>query len=294
MDKSDGIEDRITSSSLNGIYPSVIPSVNVIDVVGQVGKVVVVVKIQESIEAPHAVDNSTRVYIRTGSQNNPCDLAEIDRIEYFFKRRKDIVDKRNDFFKKSENRCNINIKSDRNVPNIEIIVSPLYPYQPIITPENLMTYSKRYGLIGDKIFKQIPNGIVSFGYSAGKGKYDYFEINCYGFLYYNSSISKTQTNPSFLKFPDIYKKIYNAIENALQIYKKSNYSGNIFIKTKISHASNESIIFSEDDDTDIANTKCFDNEIDISNISSTEELEKVKDNFVDKITEEIVWAFNRG
>ena len=297
MNKTDGIEDRIINSSLNGIYPSIIPSVRVIDIPGQEGKVVVVVKIQESIEAPHAVDQSTRVYIRTGSQSNPYNLAEIDRIEYFFKRRKDIVDKRNYFLIKSQKRCNINIKIERNIPNIEIVISPLYPYQPIIAPENLLSYSNS-DMVGNRNFKKIPGGVVSF--SLGKEKYYYFEVNCYGFLYFNSSIFKTQSSWSstsnlyFLSFQDIKKKIVNRLENALEVYKKSGYSGNIIVNVEFSNVSGEKIIISNDDDIDAMDLKCHDNEISISNITSTEECEKAKDNIINNITKEIKWAFNRG
>lgn len=87
MEKQRQIEERITASSLQGIYPAVFPEVKVIDLPNKSSKVVAVVKVHESIEAPHAIQNSTRVYIRTGSQNQPYKLAEIDRIEYMLKRR---------------------------------------------------------------------------------------------------------------------------------------------------------------------------------------------------------------
>ena len=32
---------------------------------------------EESIEAPHAIENSTKVYIRTGDSNTPYDIADI-------------------------------------------------------------------------------------------------------------------------------------------------------------------------------------------------------------------------
>ena len=52
-------------------------------------KVVVVVRVDESVQAPHAIQNSTRVYVRTGSITSPYDLADIDRLTYMLKRRED-------------------------------------------------------------------------------------------------------------------------------------------------------------------------------------------------------------
>ncbi len=62
MKKEGGMEDRITASSLHGIYPAVIPEVKVIDVPNTNNKMVVVVKVHENIEAPHVIENSTRAY----------------------------------------------------------------------------------------------------------------------------------------------------------------------------------------------------------------------------------------
>jgi predicted HTH transcriptional regulator len=83
IDEKSGLEERITQASVNGIYPGVLPEIRVFNISGTGNKVVIVIKVHESIEAPHAIQNSTRVYIRTGNLSNPYDLAEIDRIEYF-------------------------------------------------------------------------------------------------------------------------------------------------------------------------------------------------------------------
>jgi len=62
MEKEEGIEEKITASSLQGVYPAVFPEVKVIDVPNRNNKIVVVVKVHESIEAPHAIENSTKAY----------------------------------------------------------------------------------------------------------------------------------------------------------------------------------------------------------------------------------------
>ena len=86
--KTPGIQERIQQSALQGIYPGVIAEVELVDVPGS-ENVVVVVSVDESVQAPHAIQNSTRVYIRTGSVTEPYELADIDRINYMFRRRED-------------------------------------------------------------------------------------------------------------------------------------------------------------------------------------------------------------
>ena len=87
---SGGIEEQIQQSALTGIYPAVIPEVIICSVPANPNNVVVIVRVDESPQAPHAIQNSKKVYIRTGSITQPYDYAEIDRIEYMLKRREDV------------------------------------------------------------------------------------------------------------------------------------------------------------------------------------------------------------
>ena len=82
-----GIQEQIQQSALTGIYPPVMPEVIICDVPGSTGNVVVIVRVNESQQAPHALQNSNKVYIRVGSITQPYELADIDRIEYLLKRR---------------------------------------------------------------------------------------------------------------------------------------------------------------------------------------------------------------
>jgi predicted HTH transcriptional regulator len=78
---------------LQNIHPPVFPRTRVVqsDVPNQV---FVVIEVDESGEAPHAIENSKRVYIRTGSAANPYDLAEVDLIIDLMKRRQEPLEKR--------------------------------------------------------------------------------------------------------------------------------------------------------------------------------------------------------
>ena len=85
-----GIEEQIQQSALTGIYPGVIPEIKLVDV-PNTGNVVVIVRVDESVQAPHAIKEITQVYIRVGSITQPYEykLADMDRIAYMFKRRED-------------------------------------------------------------------------------------------------------------------------------------------------------------------------------------------------------------
>lgn len=81
-----GIEEQIIQYANTHIYPAVIPAVKIVDK-PNTNNIVVVLQVEESVQAPHTIQNTTKVYIRTGNVSYPYKLAEIDRIEYMFKRR---------------------------------------------------------------------------------------------------------------------------------------------------------------------------------------------------------------
>jgi hypothetical protein len=101
MPTKNGIEEQIVAICRDNIYPPVRPQISsILDNRYLGGHVLVVVRVDESAEAPHAINNGRRVYERTGNQNRPIDLAQIDRIERLLGRRQKIEQQR-EFFVQS-------------------------------------------------------------------------------------------------------------------------------------------------------------------------------------------------
>lgn len=93
-----GIEERIIAICRDSIYPPVRPEISpVLENPHAPGTVVVVVRVPESPEAPHATDQGRRVYERTGNQNDPFELAQIDRIRHLLSRRLRLEEQRREF-----------------------------------------------------------------------------------------------------------------------------------------------------------------------------------------------------
>ena len=118
--RTPGLEERIVQSAIMGIYPSVMPEVILIDVPDS-DNVVVVVRVDESIQAPHAIQNSAKVYIRTGSVTQPYELSDIDRIEYMFKRRENRKVVTQQILAHIEERAKFK-ETDESQPNITYII----------------------------------------------------------------------------------------------------------------------------------------------------------------------------
>lgn len=136
ISRTAGIEERITQSCYHNLYPPLLPDIKIIDIPGDEGHVVVVVQILESVEAPHAIENSTKVYIRTNTTTEIIQMAEIDRIEYLLKRRQQPEQMREEMIEDMRGRSRI------GPPSIRIVVSPRYPWRSILGEEVLLARLK--------------------------------------------------------------------------------------------------------------------------------------------------------
>jgi len=137
-----GIEERITQTCYQNLYPPLLPEVKVLNVPQEQQNVVVVVQVLESVEAPHAIENSTKVYIRTNSTTEIIQLTEIDRIEYLLKRRQQPEQKRKEMIDDMASRSSI------PSPYIRIVTAPRWPWRPILGEEVLISRIGGYARSG--------------------------------------------------------------------------------------------------------------------------------------------------
>ena len=120
--------------------------------------VVIIVRVDESVSAPHAIQNSTRVYIRVGSVTQPYkkpELAEIDRIEYLFKRRQDTQIVAQQILDRIENRSSLIYTL--NNPTMKLIARPVLAYRPVISPSAIYGLYRTYDYM-----KRVPGGVCRF------------------------------------------------------------------------------------------------------------------------------------
>ena len=66
------------------------------------GKAFLVIEVDESPEAPHAIENSRSVYIRTGDSQRPYDIGDIQTIERLLVRRKGIAVRKDELTAEAE------------------------------------------------------------------------------------------------------------------------------------------------------------------------------------------------
>ena len=287
--KTNGIEESIVQSALMGIYPPVMPEVILVDVPG-IDNVVVVVRVDESVQAPHAIQNSTRVYIRAGSVTQPYEkpeLAEMNRIEYLLNRRQDTQEITKQILDRIEQRINRNGNMD--APSITVIARPVYPYRPVISATAI------YGLLrkwSDK--KRVAGGVACF---LGQSSDSDLEINEYGIVYYRRKLSYSEEHP--IKLDSFISCIRHLLQATKELYSACDALGNIEVVAQLQNVYEKKL--SEDLGHDYpidlrSEPVCYDSEV-FASTSKTylsrdfEDTEQQK-NIVEELIMRLLWSFN--
>lgn len=305
MEKKDGIEETITVSSLQGIYPAVFPEVKVLDVPDRSDRIVVVVKVHESIEAPHAIQNSTRVYIRTGSQSQPYELAEIDRIEYMLKRRQKPLERKQQIVSAAKNRYvryrKLQKQTVPRLPTLQIAVSVTFPYQPIISLEQLDQFVQNIPP-GDPVkfltdyVKRVHEGICHP--LPWDNRFEYHEINQYGLIFLKEDVDKVKSNweggsPEdeilYVSFPALIAETGRVLHLADLFFSQCGYLGNVEVKLAIDNILGEKLIFS---DFHGIGREATDNQASALERFLVDEMRVNLTTVVSNLMKSILWVFN--
>jgi hypothetical protein len=181
MERRAGVEERIIQSAHSGVNPAITPDVRVLDVPGKPDHMLVVVKVPESVEAPHAIENSTKVYVRNASTTEPYELADIDRIAYVIKRREQPERKREELIAQMVSRSWCSGMRTR------VVVAPTYPRGTLVPHDLLLQRAQllqtESALRYLRDCRLIHEGMSSVGASPGQRQY-YFEANIYGIVFF--------------------------------------------------------------------------------------------------------------
>ena len=314
--KRSGIEEQIQQSSLTGIYPEVIPEV-IIREVPATNNVIVIVRVDESPQAPHAIQNSTRIYIRTGSITQPYELADIDRIEYMLRRRERSQEITQQILKRIEERMESSVKInspdldrnspylDTNLPNLTVIARPVFPYRPIISTGEIYDFAKNDDFLRsyDSLVSRsrVAGGLFTRTLSGMDGSsYTYRELNEYGIVYQRSILRKIPTNwqPNrgcYLMPEQFVWKIGELIRLTQSFYEKCEYTGYIELKAQLRQIFGEAVMLAPGQfRADIKQQQSFDSEISASTQYLPQDLVK-REKFIEvaeELVEQLFWAFN--
>ena len=287
--KTTGIEERIVQSAITGIYPPVIPKVTLVDMEGT-DNVVIVVRVDESIHAPHAIQNSTRVYIRTESVTQPYEkpeLAELNMIEYLLNRRKETKGIIQQILDRIEDRT-IRV-CDLDAPNLTVIARPVFAYTPVISPSEIYDmYKMRWGI------KRVTGGVSYFlqqpsGYNL--------EINEYGIVYYRCGFNDYEEYG--IDVVDLIEGAAHLLEETKWVYEACGALATIEVVAQLQNVFEKKLSMYFGNRRPIrlnSEPVCYDSEV-VASTSKTylsrdfQDSEQLK-TIVEELTMKMLWAFN--
>ena len=310
-----GTEERIIQSALTGIYPAVMPEVIIRDVPGVTDRVVIVVRVDESPQAPHALQNSNRVYVRVSSITQPYEFADagIDRIEYLLKRREEPQRISRRILDRIEERVRVNSYSSQlERPNLAIFARPVFPYRPIIAPPEIYEYMVLHPSIPstarniDLSTKRVTGGACHV--SIGDWLH-FWELNEHGTIYYREGMHRKRMLSDYLRRVDdnlgeeylsdeeIASKVYTFIGVAADFFTKCEYSGNVEVTARLEQVRGEKLLFSKDvHPAAVERRQSEESEIVVSTQCLPRDLRTAKEysRVLIELLNQLYWVFNVG
>lgn len=286
---------------LQSINPPVLPRIQVVQS-DKPNHVFLVIEVEESAEAPHAIENSTRVYVRTGNAANPYELAEVDLIIDLLRRRSEPLERRDRMLKAAQDRSVQTVPG--GLPYLQVSICPQFPRTAICSSEEAWeflvqaTYQPA-ALIPANSTKRVPDGVASLSYqNAPRGILPrYAELNKYGLLYATSPFSTLRTDPGApeqLDFASLFQILLRAVATADRFYEVHGYQGNLLILVSLHGVQSRMMRFVPAgfmDDQSLEDFRCFAKSVAAERLVGVHEIRVRRADTLTAILSEITWAF---
>ncbi len=199
----DELERTLDNKAYDGIWPPVFPERKAIRLPDNPQKAVVVIRVQQSHQTPHAADGRRKVYVRVKSQNRFVDnLATMEQIGWLWEKRKKSEQLREAMLSDAQQ---IVMKTkvepvDNGAPSIttEFCALPLFPHLPILGLSSLMQHTNiegkggvnrfadRYPIVGNA--RSVADGILTSG-NRDSAEWHWALINIWGAVYWQQRLN---------------------------------------------------------------------------------------------------------
>jgi Schlafen, AlbA_2 len=296
MKREPGIEERITQSAVTGVYPGITPAVRVFDIPGQ-DRVVVVVRVPESVEAPHAIQNATRVWIRNASTTEPYELADIDRIDYLLKRRGDSAAHRERLVDRAAKRSSCALLAHR----VRVVVCPVFPRGALFSRDELFERAERLKalrVVHLQDFRLIHEAVSSPRTSRWTSREDfYFECGIDGVAFYEAAVKERGTigNIRFVMLPELLLPLATTLGTAVAFLKDR--LTNALIRYQLDGC--QGMAFLPHPPSQLADAEgaaealqCLDSQVTVEATTVADELVEGRSRILIQLLQDVLWAFN--
>ncbi len=289
---------------LRNIYPPLIPQTKVVqsDVPDHV---FLVIEVEESSEAPHAIENSKKVYVRTGSAANPYDLADVELIIDLLKRRRDPLERRNRLLEFAEQRSYQSVHHD--LPFVQISICPTFPRSALCSSQAVWDFvllhqvNPATSLVDPNSKKRIPDGTASLTHTGATLEHppaNYVEIGRYGLLFVARQFrvipwtDAADQRPQ-LYFADLFQPLLRLTILAEQFYAANGYRGGLLVNISLHHVQGQAMRFVASgmfgDDAD--DFRCYTDLVSAERLITMDQIRALRVDLLTEILSDLTWAF---
>lgn len=297
-----GLSERVLNIILSNITPPLFPEI-VVCKDKQKMNAVVVIRIHQSHQSPHAIAKNTKVYLRTGNVSTPEERANITEIKWLQDHRKKSINLREQIYSLAENRFLRESKYLKHDDPIWLKLSlcPLYPKQMFLNPpelrdiyddikvEDIHTKLEHFPLLNN-MPKLVQDGTV-LKYHIEGSYYFYTFLNCFGLYDFRQQLQKTlipNIDPKLWRIEksEVLHRLSSFINSAYKYYEYIHSWGLLKFKFYLGNIDNcilkkppESVKYSSEE------------EIKYEDIILPKELLNKKENLILKIYQRVSWSF---
>jgi hypothetical protein len=290
----------IENICLQNLYPPLFPRIT--EVPGNVvGRRFFVLEVDESTEAPHAIENSTRVYVRTGNAANPYELAHVDTVIELLRRRENPTKKRLELL------SNLHVDGVSNdVPRMQVVICPVFPRVPLCAVEDCWEFlrTSRYCATRNSFFsfeslRRVEDGVTAFVVEGPNRGAESAEINRFGLISETKQLTQAATQRGgaqvvYLLFSDVFQNWVKIYMCACEFYESVGFRGNLMVQIVLKHMQNQLLPFIGWQGRSLDDFQCFDRQISASDILSAENLAASVESVTQRLLTQLCWAVWQG
>jgi hypothetical protein len=289
---------------LQNINPPVFPRTTVVpsDVVN---RVFLIIEVEESGEAPHAIENSRKVYVRTGNAANPYDLADVDLIIDLVKRRKEPLELSDRLEKSAERRAERWVKSPQSY--VQVTVCPRFPRSAMYSSDENYEFVQNTRYVGrhfiePNYLRRVPDGVA--GQMPERPVVlaaAHEEINRFGLLFARTRFHKVpwdgqQGGQPVLLYRDLFHPLCKLLYCAESLYRARGFRGTVLVRVSLHNVAEERMTFYRRDgfffdELSPDDFRCIAEAVSVERLV---EVDRVVTNKLDVLTDilgEIAWSF---
>lgn len=287
----EGLNERINSITLSNIYPPVFPEVKVCQSQDQ-EKAVIVIRVSQSDETPHLLNNRTKIYVKVDSQSEPIE-PPWEQIEWLVNKRAKAIENKERLINRARSRFKFLCQGKPLTSFREIFAIPIFPSAPLVDFSNLKTVAKnssssRMNYLFPPYLSQPRTQPESLVYSQMfpiSAEVDYLEVSQFGLIYYKKNFGEDLDTGYKDKIGifSVLEMIFDFLNYAASFYKNMNYWGIVQITFKLEGVLGKSLFY-ESNPNSIEYfakiSKLYDNEFTINRKLLTGELIENPDNYI--------------